>query len=435
MMKKWFFISILFATGWRLAAQPVQLPAKITEAKKTEAQRLQKMVAENLSEPLSDTTALGWQSAFWAMELMRYKPVWAAEKVKEGFSRFNAMDEEFQRAFLEWIYTNYPGEYVKPVAAVFDTIANHKLKAMCGEYLLAANAFTLPQMRLLVSIIVQQAHGTAYPSPWLTSFGVSLQQRIAAGLRISRSKEDLKNLPLLLKPGFLPGNVVVYSFQRRNRNWPGLALVRTAQGQLVKNTNGTYFSIPQLARSITNMPGYLTNGNTPTGILRMDGFDRTGNSFIGPTENIQLSLPVERDFAHFFKDSALAGVTDTLDMTNRYRTLFSGYWFGNQQMDRAFYAGWCGRTEIIAHGTTINAGYYKGASYYPQTPTLGCLCTKESWDAQTGLRLQSDQQKLVDAVKKAGGANGYLVVIELADTPAPVSLKEILPLIAKAGTK
>jgi hypothetical protein len=35
----------------------------------------------------------------------------------------------------------------------------------------------------------------------------------------------------------------------------------------------------------------------------------------------------------------------------------------------------------------------------------------------------------VDAVKSAGGANGYCVVIEIDDQQKPVSLKDILPFL------
>jgi hypothetical protein len=44
-----------------------------------------------------------------------------------------------------------------------------------------------------------------------------------------------------------------------------------------------------------------------------------------------------------------------------------------------------------------------------------------------GRRIKSDQQKLVNAVKAAGGANGYVVVIEIDDKQKAVSLADILP--------
>ena len=104
-------------------------------------------------------------------------------------------------------------------------------------------------------------------------------------------------------------------------------------------------------------------------------------------------------------------------------------------MYQSFYAGLAGRSEIIAHGTTVNPAYYKNQSFYPHTPTVGCLSTKEIWSPIDGKRIESNQQKLVDALKKAGGADGYVVVIELEDKKQPVTLQEIMPYIKAAGKK
>ena len=85
-----------------------------------------------------------------------------------------------------------------------------------------------------------------------------------------------------------------------------------------------------------------------------------------------------------------------------------------------------GRTEIIAHGTTVDPSFYSGKAYYPFTPTAGCLCTKELWD-ENGKRIFSGQQKLTNAVKQAGGADGYLIVIEIDDAQRAVTINEVLP--------
>ena len=160
----------------------------------------------------------------------------------------------------------------------------------------------------------------------------------------------------------------------------------------------------------------------------MDGFEVSKSTFIGPTENIQLTMPNETSIAHFIKDST---TTDTLFTYPLYANLLPESLKNYQPLYESFQAGMAGRTEIIAHGTTVNTEYYKKQSYYPLTPTLGCLCTKEIWSTVDGSRLESDQQKLVDAVKKAGGADGYYIVIEIDDLQKPVSLTEILPYLPK----
>jgi hypothetical protein len=65
---------------------------------------------------------------------------------------------------------------------------------------------------------------------------------------------------------------------------------------------------------------------------------------------------------------------------------------------------------------------------------MGCLCTKEIWSDEDGKRLESDQQKLVNALQNVGGAKGYCVVIEIDNAQKPITLEEILSLIQSAAT-
>jgi hypothetical protein len=183
----------------------------------------------------------------------------------------------------------------------------------------------------------------------------------------------------LLGDTFLTGEMVVYSFQRKNRNFPGLAMVRDKDGKFIKDVNGKYFSVPQLARSCTNMPGYLTNGNTPQGLFKIFSFAVSQGSFIGPTTNIQMVLPYEHS----------TDVNDSVTQSfgENYKLLLPLSWRNYYPVYESWYAGKAGRTEIIAHGTTVNLAYYVKQPYYPLTPTQGCLCTKEIWSAVDGKRI------------------------------------------------
>jgi hypothetical protein len=240
------------------------------------------------------------------------------------------------------------------------------------------------------------------------------------------------NLEYLLHKNYLPGHVLLFSFQRKNRNYPGLVLVRDAAGNFMKDSSGSYFSVPQLARSISNLPPYLSNGNTPEGIFRMRGYDVSRSSFIGPTVNIQLSMPFEKNPRHFYADST---ITDTAWNIGFYRNLLPKELKDYYPLYQSYYAGKAGRTEIIVHGTTVDPVYYKSAPYYPLTPTMGCLTSKEIWNEETGQRLESDQQKLINAMIPAGGAQGYAIVINIDDEQRPVLVYDIIPFIEKAGGK
>ena len=98
-------------------------------------------------------------------------------------------------------------------------------------------------------------------------------------------------------------------------------------------------------------------------------------------------------------------------------------------MMEAWAAGRIGRTEIIAHGTTIDPEYFKGKPFYPLTPTMGCLCAKELWNPTTGHLLVSEQNNLVNAFLSTPGRKGWLVVLNLDDQHRPVSREDVEALI------
>lgn len=234
-------------------------------------------------------------------------------------------------------------------------------------------------------------------------------------------KINTPSIKTFFTKNYLPGQVLVFSFQRKDRNFPGIAMVRNANGNFVKKADSTYFSVGQLARSASNMPGYISNGNTPQGIFKMNGFDTSKSFFIGPTTNIQLSMP------HEYHPFIVAGkLVDSTWSLQQYKDLLPNNFKNYEPIYGTFYAGKAGRTEIIAHGTTIDTAFYKNQTYAPYTPTAGCLSTKEIWNNKTGYIQISDQLLLTKAIKNAGGPFGYLIVVEIDDKKTPVTLANVL---------
>jgi hypothetical protein len=368
-----------------------------------------------LKAELTDSTEDDWRGAFWAMELMQYKQPWVKEKISMAFNGIENRSVGFQRALLELCYTNYSKEFVKEVTALKQFTTDEKIFAMCSEYLLRNAAIAVGNLKKEID----------------AKFPRQQENPILKMLLANRGADNYtavkKVLPVLFSNQVLPGKRVVYSLQRKNRNYPGIVIIRDSTGSFVKDDKGDIFNVPQLARSITNLPTYLTNGNTPQGIFRMQGFAVSSSNFIGPTPNIQLAMPYEIAVRSFMADSTIA---DTLWTADLYKQLLPAACRNYFPLMGSYYASQAGRTETIAHGTTIDPAYYKGASYWPLTPTLGCLCTKEIWDA-AGKRTESNQQLLVNALAKAGGADGYLVVLELDDKQLPVSIKEVAAFIKK----
>ncbi|MEY2917118.1 MAG: hypothetical protein RIS73_832 [Bacteroidota bacterium] len=415
------FLLLTFFAVAQTETAPLFKGAVKGSRQKTYSNIVKNSIIKNLSLPLTDSTEENWEDAFYAMELINYKQLWIDEKIKMAFDNAEKRSAGFQRALMELVYTNYKNNFVASTAALLQKTENAKVFAMCAEYLLRSDEKKnyLKKIHLGLS-----AKNSIFKKDSISARIINeLTYPILNAQDIINPKNKI-NLKILFANNILKNNVVVYSIQRKNRNNPGIVIVKDSNGNFITDNAGNIFAVTQLARSITNMPGYLTNGNTPQGIFRMHGFDISKSAAIGPTENIQLTMPFETSVQHFLKDST---IIDSVWTPKLYERLLPGVLKKQHSLFGTYYASAIGRTEIIAHGTTVDPEYYKGQTYYPFTPTQGCLCTKEIWSDVNGKRIISDQQKLVDAVKKAGGADGYLIVIEIDDQQKPVSINEILP--------
>ncbi len=319
-------------------------------------------INRNLSTQLTDSTEENWQDAFSAMAFINYRSPWIDKRLKIPMDSILNRSISFQRAILELIYSNYPTQFNKEVRSLLDQTDDSKIFAMCAVCLLKNSNDSLEINYIVEKIKAKYTNDPVDPLLHELFFQIT-------------PVEEKKTPPYLyefLEKKYLQGKTLLISFQRHNRNYPGLAMVRDGEGNFIKEEDSTYFSVPQLARSISNLPGYLTNGNTPEGVFRMDGFDHSKGSFIGPSTNIQLTMPFEFKASHFYYNNTLA---DTSWNINRYKNLLPENFKQYYPMFQAYYAGKAGRKEIIAHGTTIDPAFYKTKPFFPLTPTQGCLST------------------------------------------------------------
>ena len=418
MFLKFFFAFLTMLASTQLFAQydvPLYTSYTTEAARAKMNERLIKnSITKNLLMPLSDSTEENWEDAFDAMEVMNYHSPFVQSKVEAAFDSIEVRSVSFQRALMELAYANYPVKFIIQTNVLLEETTDPKIFAICAEYLLQHKK-TDAEKQILSKKLLEKFTDTAYKNPVLFMLSTRLKP---AEINRQPAHEVLKEI---LNKAFLPQQIVMYSFQRKNRDYPGMVLIRNADGNFVRDSSGNLFHIPQLARSISNLPGYLRNGNTPQGIFKMFGFGVSMSNFIGPTANVQMGMPVELSIQKFFGDSAILDSAWTIGW---YQKLIPKKLQSYLPLYDSYYAGLAGRSEIIAHGTTIEPDYYAGKPYFPLTPTQGCLCTKEIWN---GKRLESDQQKLVNGLLKAGGANGYCVVIEIDNKQAPVTIKDLLP--------
>jgi hypothetical protein len=418
-----YFISFVLFFPQLLLAQydaPLYTSYTTNTARANLYERLVKnTITKNLSMPLSDSTEENWRDAFNAMEVLDFKSPFTLAKVHTAFDKIEIRSAFFQKALLEVIYTLYPKVFSSQVTGLLNNSFDPKVFAMCSEYLIQHDPDNTLKNKITMKLF-EKFGDSVYAYPLLSR----LQNRLEPP-KLSKVYSIREVLNGILSKKFLPNKIVMYSFQRKNRDYPGTVILRNAAGNFVTDSSGEIFSIPQLARSISGLPSYLSNGNTPEGVYRMYGFGVSMSNFIGPTANVQMGMPVELSLRKFFDDSTILDSVWTVDW---YQKLIPPSLRDYLPLYNSYYAGLIGRREIIAHGTTIDPQFYHNKPYYPLTPTQGCLCTKEIWD---GKRVKSDQQRLVNGLLKAGGANGYCVVIEIDDKQASVTLNDIIPYLPK----
>jgi len=371
--------------------------------------QLKENIEQNIIAELSDANTEKFESTFWAMELMNYRSNRTDSVITKSLSDFSSLSSSLQRAFLEVIYTLYPNEFQTEIKNILPELKSPKYFAMAANYLIRNDTCF------------------SYCEEYLNKFndknGNPIFISLANSLNFLKLKKTIQTPPLhdLLYHKLSEDYFYIYSFQRKNRDYRGITIVKNKDNKFIRNEDGSIFYIKHFARSITNLPGYITNGNTPQGVLSFQGFANSKNVFIGPTTNLQLGLPFEFSVNSFFGNNK----EDSEWKLELYKDLFPKSWRNYAPVSEAYYAGKAGRTEIIAHGSTINPEFYADKTYYPYTPSQGCMTALEKWSETNGELIESDQLKFWGAVKSCNSEKGFLYLIELDDKNADVRFEEI----------
>jgi len=422
-MRKFFFISFIILWNSAFSCSDKEKPVLLTKLKadRTIADNrsffktdLIKNKIEKTVQILPDqSTEKRWLGSFWAMSLLRYRSAATDQAIRMALDKFESYSLSFQRALLEVIITLYPNEFVPQIQHVLLKVKNPKLYAMCIHYL---------TKNLQDSSESFLSHMTENFSDWRQN---PILQMLHLGLKRNKMN-DIPSLRELLSHPFPDNAVVLFSLQRADRRFPGIVIIRNRDGTFLRHQSGELFYIQQLTLSSSNMPGYLTNGNSPQGIYSMQGSDKSENVFIGPTPNLQLVIPFEVPPSHYFHSREYKILEWDIEI---YERLLPEGWKNYMPFYETYFAGQAGRSEIIAHGTTINPDYYLSEVFYPLTPSQGCLTALERWDPNTGRCLRSDQVSLINALIDIQGLFGYLVVVEINDEKRQVEIEDVNQLI------
>ena len=412
--------SILFYCN-KIDAQESTLYTGYTTLQKRAAlyQNLTKNIKKDLSYSLKPEYEDKWMNTFATLELLQYTDKFVEGRIQNAFDSIILTSDEFKRSLIQLGYANYPTKFKAQTLKLLNTTNDPEIFSFASEYFIQGANDSIKQV--CKNILHTRFEEFIESNKVLKMLSTHLDE-------MSKTQETLNRITLeeLLNNKFLPGEIVLFSFQRKNRDYPGLAIIRNAAGHFIKDSSNDFFHVPLLARSITGMPYYLKYGNTPQGIYKMNGFGVSMSNFIGPSPNVQLQMPVEVSPQVFFKDST---ITDSVWNISFIQKLLPGSLKIYAPLYESYNAGLTGRTEIIIHGTTINPDYYFGKPYFPHTPSEGCLTTSELWN---GRRIKSNQQLLINGLLKAGGGHGYCIVIDLDNKQQAVQIEEVMSYINDA---
>lgn len=375
------------------------------------------VIGRTFSQPVDSNSEYRFESACLAISQFQFTGSEVTNGFDKLFLKYDSLQYDTKRALLEAVYAIYPNHYTPQVQTILQKETHPRLFAMCAAYLFRQDTSTNNINNIKIRMVEQFSNYDSIP------LLLALENHLNTWL-LNRTHKT-PDIAALFNYQAACKQKTIYSFQRWNRDYPGLAIVQDAAGRFMRHPDGRLMIFEQLARSASNLPYFITNGSTPQGIYSIQGTSVSGNTFIGPTPNLQLVMPNESNWDKYFQLPPWEHWDSTRDSLQAYLELLPPAWRKYTPATEAFYAGLIGRTEIIAHGTTIDPEYFKNKPWYPLTPTNGCLCAKELWNVSNGRLLVSEQFNLVSTFMATPGNKGYLFVINLDDQHAPVTRAEL----------
>lgn len=372
---------------------------------------LNNTIEETFNGDLDEDTEFDFESSCLSAIQFQIKNETVLKGLNKMVANYNTLSGSTKRALLSAIYSLYPNDFVAVMRLFLKRETNPKLFSIAAVYLYRLDG----SMNFTQNVKNEERKIGGYDTlPILHE----LNKYISSHDRMTfQPHPALSQLFEWEKGGHIK---TVYSFQRWNRNYPGMAVVQLEDGSFARDSSGKLLTFRQLARAGTNLPYFITNGNTPQGIFSINGTGVSRNLIIGPTPNLQTILPFEMESQFWFR-----GYDSTEDPLDNYKNLLPGSWQNYSPIFESFYAGKCGRSEIIVHGVTIDPKYFKNEPFYPLAPTDGCLCAPELWNEEDGTLNQSEQLRLVNTFNRTPERRGFLFVINLNNASKAVTSEEI----------
>lgn len=366
------------------------------------------------STELNKNNEKSWQNLFSEVGLLLFNSdkIYKAIETASNYAPKGSIS--FQKSLAEIIITLYPKEFLMTIDTLYFATKDPTLFSYCVHYYLNSGSKSRQELLNETKKRFNIANDRWENIPQINYLIYYL------------SNYDVNIPPLkdILAHKFIEGKTIIYSLQRKDRTFPGITIIKKPNGEFVTNENDSIFYVQQLALSVTNLPGYLSQGNTPQGIFSVVGFYNSPTPSIGPTAAVLTRIPYEVPTKLWYHSK----VTNGWDIED-YKNLLPNSWKDFFPIYESYYAGKTGRRKIVMHGSVDDLSYYDTLKYAPLTPSKGCLTTTELWSEGNGKNIKSDQTKLMNAFFSTGQIKGFLVVIDIDNKNEPVTINEILQFI------
>ncbi|MBU0474458.1 MAG: hypothetical protein KKF62_09865 [Bacteroidetes bacterium] len=416
-MKYLFFFVLLTVSVFpqnKINHEKLQSNFALKESKAEFRVNLLNKIENTFSSKLNHKTEVSWQNLFYEVGLYLFKSdnIYKAVQLACDYAPKGSI--KFKRSLAEIIITLYPTDFEKTIDTLFTTTNDPTLYSYCVHYYLKNGSKTNEYLIAETKKRFGKKNDLWAKIPQINFLVYYLMN------------SELETPPLkdILSHNFIEGKTIIYTLQRKDRTYPGITIIKKPNGEFVKDENDSIFYIQQLALSVTNLPGYLSQGNTPQGIFSVVGFYNSPTPSLGPTAAVLTRIPFEVPTKLWYHST----VNNNWNINN-YKNLLPKSWKEFLPIYESYYAGLTGRRKIVMHGSVDDLSFYDGLSYAPLTPSKGCITATELWNEADGKNIKSDQAKLMNAFFSTKQLYGFLVVIDIDDKHEPVTIGEILQFI------
>ncbi len=327
---------------------------------------------------------------------------------QQNWQDFTQIEEQIRIATLQYTMLHWP----------FPEILRQKIQQQLTDGTFSERAYLLSK-ELPLPFPIDWSQYPDYPLPeWSQKWpkALNFQDKTPQELR------DLFNYQIpsdSFHNGAYAKTPKIFLFCRHLRAYPCLMLMKDTQDRPVRNSNGELWSQPALGLSAKNLDYANRSGNTPSGIHLI-------NSVMPSADNPKAFGKFRRLILNWVPNSE----GELLHRQLLPASARNANWWKEAVLARDI-----GRNLLRIHGTgRINKN--PQSSYFPLTPTSGCISQRENTYRSVSYK---DQRKLLDQLMLAEGLEakyknepsifGVLYLIEINSLKKAVTLAELQALL------